>query len=57
MALLLLRQWPLPAGLARHDWIIKLHEKSSGVPYGVALASGALLMLPHAEILRLAASA
>ena len=57
LALLALRQWPLPAGLARHGWIIKLHEKSSGIPYGVALASGALFILPHAEILHLAASA
>ena len=57
LALLALRQWPLPAVAARHDWIIKLHEKSSGIPYGVALASGALFILPHAEILRLAASA
>jgi prepilin peptidase CpaA len=57
LALLSLRQWPLPASLARFDWIIRLHEKSSGIPYGVALASGALVILPHAEILRLAASA
>jgi prepilin peptidase CpaA len=57
LALLMLRQWPLPASLARRDWITRLHEKSSGVPYGVALASGALLILPHAEILRLAATA
>jgi|SRR6185312_3195471 len=57
LALLMLRQWPLPAGLARFDWVIRLHEKSSGVPYGVALASGALVILPHAEILRLAAAA
>lgn len=57
LALLALRQWPLPANLARHDWIIKLHEKNSGIPYGVALAGGALLILPHAEILHLAASA
>ena len=57
LALLSLRQWPLPARLARFDWIIRLHEKSSGIPYGVALASGALAILPHAEILRLAAAA
>ena len=57
LSLLMLRQWPLPARLARVDWIIRLHEKSSGIPYGVALASGALVILPHAEILRLAASA
>jgi prepilin peptidase CpaA len=53
----MVRQWPLPSGLARFDWIIRLHEKSSGIPYGVALACGALVILPHAEILRLAASA
>ncbi|HKD46603.1 MAG TPA: prepilin peptidase [Rhizomicrobium sp.] len=56
LALLALRQWPLPASLARRDWILKLHEKNSGIPYGVALASGALLILPHTEILHLAAS-
>ena len=56
LALLALRQWPLPAGLARQGWIIRLHEKSSGIPYGVALAMGALIILPHTEILRLAAS-
>lgn len=57
LALLLLRQWPLPAGLARRDWIVRLHQKSSGIPYGLALTSGALAILPHAEILHLAASA
>jgi prepilin peptidase CpaA len=56
ITLLALRQWPLPAGLARQDWIIRLHQKSSGVPYGVALAIGALIILPHTEVLRLAAS-
>ena len=56
LTLLTLRQWPLPAGLARRGWILKLHGKSSGIPYGVALASGALVILPHAEILHLAAS-
>jgi prepilin peptidase CpaA len=56
MSLLGLRQLPLPAGFMRWDWIHKLHEKNSGIPYGVALAAGALMILPHAEILRLAAS-
>jgi prepilin peptidase CpaA len=52
--LLGLRQLPLPAGLARQDWIIKLHDSKSGIPYGVALAAGAFVVLPHAEILHLA---
>lgn len=54
--LVALRELPLPAGF-RRAWILKLHEKNSGIPYGVALAAGALLVLPHAEILRLAAAA
>ena len=29
--------------------------KSAGIPYGVALAAGAFVLLPHAEIFRLAA--
>jgi prepilin peptidase CpaA len=56
VALLALRQLPLPGNLASRGWILKLHEKSSGIPYGVALAAGALALLPHAEILKLAAS-
>ena len=55
LALLGLRQLPLPAGLARQDWISKLHSRSSGIPYGVALAAGVLAILPQTEILRLAA--
>jgi prepilin peptidase CpaA len=55
LTLLGLRQLPLPFGLARQDWILKLHDSRSGIPYGVALAAGAFVVLPHAEILRLAA--
>ena len=54
LMLIFLRQIPLPAGF-RLAWVLKLHEKKSGIPYGVALAAGALVILPHAEILRLAA--
>ena len=55
LMLLAARQLPLPAGLARQGWIIKLHDGASGIPYGVALAVGALAILPQAEILHLAA--
>jgi prepilin peptidase CpaA len=50
-ALLLLsfRSWPLPAALLSHEWAQRLHEKKSGVPYGVALAIGALLIYPETE--------
>jgi prepilin peptidase CpaA len=57
LALLIVRQWPLPAMLAAQPWILKLHDTRSGIPYGVALAAGAFILLPHTEIFRLAASA
>ena len=38
IAVLLLRQCPLPALLARQGWIVRLHDARSGIPYGVALA-------------------
>ena len=57
LGLMILRQWPLPAVLARQGWILKLHDKQAGIPYGVALAAGAFFVLPTTEIFRLAAGA
>jgi len=57
LAILVLRQYPLPAPAARQAWIIRLHAEKSGIPYGVALAAGAFVLLPHTEIFRLAAGA
>jgi prepilin peptidase CpaA len=57
LAILALRQYPLPALAARQAWIIRLHAEKSGIPYGVALAAGAFVLLPHTEIFRLAAAA
>ena len=55
--LMLLRRLPLPVLLLRQTWLVKLHDAQSGVPYGVALAAGAFLLLPSTEIFRLAAVA
>jgi len=54
IALLMARRLPLPAVLARHGWIARLHDARQGIPYGVALAAGALVVLPGAQILRAA---
>lgn len=43
------RQWPLPSPLTSQDWLLRLHEKDGGVPYGIALATGALLVYPDTE--------
>ncbi len=56
LALLGLRRWPLPAFLARRDWILRLHDEKAGIPYGVALAAGAFFLLPHSEIFAIAAA-
>src|SRR3954463_4395773 len=46
---LIFRQWPLPAPLAGQAWLSKLHDRQSGVPYGIALAIGALMIYPETE--------
>lgn len=43
------RQWPLPYPLAGQAWLLKLHAKESGIPYGIALAIGALMIYPETE--------
>jgi prepilin peptidase CpaA len=55
LSLIALRRLPLPAMLARQAWILRLHDSKSGIPYGVALAAGVLVILPGTDIWRLAA--
>ena len=47
--LLQLRQWPLPSQFIGQAWLLKLHDKQSGIPYGIALAIGALMVYPETE--------
>ena len=54
IALLALRRVPLPAMLHGQTWLLRLADRQSGVPYGIALAVAALAMLPHSELFRLA---
>ncbi|MGE0847000.1 MAG: prepilin peptidase [Flavobacteriaceae bacterium] len=48
LALLAVRMWPLPAPLARQGWIARLHDRQSGIPYGIALALGGLMVASRA---------
>ena len=52
LALIQFRMLPLPAALARREWIDRLHQRGGGVPYGIALAAAALLVYPHTEWMR-----
>jgi prepilin peptidase CpaA len=52
LLLLQFRQWPLPYPFAGQAWLLKLHAKESGIPYGIALAIGALMIYPETEWIR-----
>ena len=43
---------PLPQALTGQAWLLKLHAKETGIPYGIALAIGALMIYPHTEWVR-----
>lgn len=47
LAILLARMMPLPGPLARQGWLARLHDSNHGIPYGIALAAGALLVYPN----------
>ena len=49
LLLLQFRQWPLPYPFAGQAWLDRLHAKESGIPYGIALAIGALMIYPETE--------
>jgi prepilin peptidase CpaA len=49
LVLLQFRQWPLPYSLSGQTWLMRLHAKESGIPYGIALAIGALMIYPETE--------
>jgi prepilin peptidase CpaA len=49
LLLLQVRQWPLPYPLTSQPWLLKLHAKETGIPYGIALAIGALVIYPETE--------
>jgi prepilin peptidase CpaA len=49
LLLLQFRQWPLPYAVTGQAWLLKLHAKESGIPYGIALAIGALMIYPQTD--------
>lgn len=36
----------LPASLARQEWLARLHDQKSGIPYGIAIAIAGLQVYP-----------
>jgi len=54
LAILALRSQPLPVfvgpSLSRMPFLLHLHDKRTGVPYGIALAFAAVMVLPDTAI-------
>ena len=49
LLLIQFRQWPLPYLLAGQAWLNRLHDRQAGIPYGIALALGALMVYPETQ--------
>jgi prepilin peptidase CpaA len=46
LLLLQFRSLPLPAFCTSVPWIVRLHSRDSGVPYGIAIVAAALFIFP-----------
>jgi prepilin peptidase CpaA len=46
IGLLLYRALSLPGFLYQQGWAVRLHQKTCGIPYGIALAAGGLFVYP-----------
>ncbi|MCX5516653.1 A24 family peptidase [Kaistia algarum] len=54
LMILILRRQTLPAFALQQDWLTRLHDRSEGVPYGVAIAAGGLFVFPATPFVQLA---
>ncbi|WP_374547706.1 prepilin peptidase [Rhodoblastus sp.] len=50
LAILQFRRLPMPNWAQARVWIMRLHDKENGVPYGVALAVAGLILYPETKI-------
>lgn len=57
LALLQFRRLTMPDWAQARAWIVRLHDKKNGVPYGIALAAAGLVVYPETRIFLSALSA
>jgi len=46
IVIILARAWSLPVFMLKIQWIARLHDKDTGVPYGIALGPAAVMVYP-----------
>lgn len=49
--IIMFRFLPLPLFLVRQTWALRLHDRKSGIPYGIALGAAGLLFFPQVQII------
>lgn len=47
LLVLVFRSFSLPLFMQRRGWIARLHDRKEGIPYGIALALGGLMIFPQ----------
>lgn len=57
LLILTFRKLPLPLNLEKQGWIAHLHDRRTGIPYGIALAAAGLVIYPDTVWFKLAATA
>ena len=50
LLILAMRGMPIPLFALRYDWVARLHDEHSGVPYGIALAIAGLIIYPDTGV-------
>jgi len=50
LTMLAMRSFPLPAFTLGWTWLDRLHDRTNGIPYGVALSGAALLIYPSTQL-------
>jgi prepilin peptidase CpaA len=56
VSLLVMRQFPLPVPLSGQGWLVRLHDAREGIPYGVALALAALVVIFRSSVMHFVVS-
>jgi prepilin peptidase CpaA len=50
VAIIYLRAYPAPGIVTKTPWLLHLHDPRTRVPYGIALAAGALVIYPETTL-------
>jgi prepilin peptidase CpaA len=50
LAMVAMRRFPLPSFTLRWTWLNRLHDRTNGIPYGVALVGAALFIYPNTPL-------